>query len=68
MAEQEKNLIIDGAAPQPLLTRADLQAVLKMSARTIGRLLIGGGLPPPILVGRSYRWRSRDIEKFIAEK
>src|SRR5262245_52244886 len=41
-----------------LLTRSDLQAVLKLSARTITRLVATGGIPAPIVVGRSFRWRT----------
>src|SRR5262249_12828857 len=48
-----------------LLTRSDLQAVLKLSARTITRLVATGGIPAPIVVGRSFRWRTSDIEQFI---
>ena len=48
-----------------LLTRSDLQAVLRLSARTIGRLVARGGIPAPILVGQSHRWRASDIERFI---
>jgi predicted DNA-binding transcriptional regulator AlpA len=49
-----------------LLKRSDLQNVLRISGRTIDRLVAKGGLPRPIRVGQSYRWRVVDIEKFLA--
>src|SRR5262249_3469851 len=51
-----------------LLTRSDLRPVLRLSDRTIARLLASNGIPAPILVGRSYRWRASDIERFIEQQ
>ena len=51
--------------PTVLLTRGDLQKMLKVSSRTISRLLDSGGLPAPIRVGCSARWRVNDIIRFI---
>ena len=48
-----------------LLTRSELQAVLRLSARTISRLVASGGIPAPIVVGQRYRWKTSDIVAFI---
>jgi predicted DNA-binding transcriptional regulator AlpA len=53
---------------EPLLTRAELGEVLKLSNRTITRLLTTGGLPMPIQVGQSFRWRASEIAAFIQDQ
>jgi excisionase family DNA binding protein len=55
-------------APAALLTRTELQHLLKFSARTITKLVASGGLPRPIRVGQSYRWRTSDINRFIEQQ
>ena len=56
------------AAPAALLTRTELQHLLKLSARTITKLVASGSLPRPIRVGQSYRWRTGDINRFIEQQ
>ena len=56
------------ATLEPLLTRTDLQQLLRLSGRTIGRLIVSGGLPSPIRVGQSHRWRVSDIQQFITSQ
>ena len=51
-----------------LITRYELSQLLKLSGRTIARLLAKGGLPSPIKVGCSDRWRIADIERFLTEQ
>ena len=51
----------ESSAPEALLTGRDLEALLKLSARTIARLVVSGALPRPIVLGGSRRWRARDI-------
>jgi excisionase family DNA binding protein len=53
---------------EPLLTRSELQAVLKVSGRTIGRLVAAGGFPAPIMVGQSCRWRAEDVAGYLGGK
>jgi predicted DNA-binding transcriptional regulator AlpA len=60
----EKSSMASLSVPS-LLTRSDLQTVLRLSSRTIGRLVANGGLPQPVRVGQSYRWRVSEIEQFI---
>jgi len=62
MDEQKKN-----ASPvlEPLLTKNDLQQVLRVSSRTLGRLIESGELPQPLKVGCRPRWRTGDINRFI---
>lgn len=50
---------------EQLMTRAEVGQLLKLSNRTIHRLLANGGLPAPIVIGQSYRWRAKDVEEFI---
>src|SRR5262249_23613351 len=51
---------------QILFKRTDLEKLLKLSGRTITKLSASGGLPAPIRIGLSYRWRAADIYHFIA--
>jgi predicted DNA-binding transcriptional regulator AlpA len=47
--------------PEPLLARADLARLLKLSLRTVDRLRAAGTLPRPVRVGSRPRWRPEDI-------
>lgn len=49
-----------------LLTLKDIAAELQVSVRTVQRLVPLGKLPVPVRVGRQWRWRRTDIEKWIA--
>jgi predicted DNA-binding transcriptional regulator AlpA len=51
-----------------LLTRADLQRILRLSTRTIRRLLAARELPAPIRVGHSDRWRPEDVQTYLQSK
>jgi excisionase family DNA binding protein len=51
-----------------LLTRANLCEQLKISIRTLSRMVATGQLPPPIYIGRSVRFRESDIEEWIAQE
>jgi hypothetical protein len=51
-----------------LLTRADLQRILRLSTRTIRRLLAAHELPPPIRVGHSDRWRPEYVQTYLQSK
>ena len=56
----------ESSAPEALLSGRDLEALLKLSGRTIARLVAGGALPRPIVLGGSRRWRARDIYALTA--
>jgi excisionase family DNA binding protein len=61
----ETKPIVEAVFVGPLMTRAELGQLLKLSNRTITRLLNTGEFPMPIRVGQSYRWRACDVEDFI---
>jgi prophage regulatory protein len=52
-----------------MLTCRDLQELLKISKATIYRWVEAGEFPKPLHLGASMvRWRSTDIEKWLADK
>lgn len=53
------------AKDRQLLTREDLCQRLKISKRTVSRLLAGGKIPPPVRLGHSVRWRADEIDEWI---
>jgi predicted DNA-binding transcriptional regulator AlpA len=55
----------DLGAINPLLTRSDLQRLLRLSDRTIRRLVSSGEFPRPIKLGGTHRWRREDIRAFL---
>jgi predicted DNA-binding transcriptional regulator AlpA len=46
-------------------TRKELETALKITGRTLDRLVSLGNFPAPIHVGRSCRWRDIDIQNYI---
>jgi len=50
-----------------LLTIRDLAKVLKLSPRSIWRLVKNHQLPAPVRIGGSIRWRADDISRWIAK-
>jgi excisionase family DNA binding protein len=50
-----------------LLTAGNLAQLLNISVRTLWRLRAQHKIPAPIRVGGSVRWRTRDIEAWIAK-
>jgi predicted DNA-binding transcriptional regulator AlpA len=55
------------AAEGVLLTVGDLSTKLQVSPRQIYRLTDGGKLPAPVKVGAMNRWRSAEIDTWIAK-
>ncbi len=53
------------AAPDRLLTVAQVAAMLAISVRTVWKLCSTGDLPQPLHLGGSRRWRESDITKYI---
>lgn len=49
-----------------LISAEELATILKVSKRTLWRLLSGAKLPRPVHVGRSPRWRLNEINAWIA--
>lgn len=52
--------------PQPLVTKREAMALLKVSLRTIDRYLADGTLNPVRLSSRATRIKTSDIEALIA--
>ncbi len=48
-----------------LLTVTDMAKELKISARQVWKMLSRGDLPSPIKLGRSVRWRSAEIARWL---
>jgi len=54
------------AAEAPLLwTARALARQLGVARATVYRLVAEGRIPPPVHVGRSSRWRRREIEAWV---
>ena len=51
-----------------LLRAQDLARALLISVRSVWKLSAHGGLPPPIRLGRSTRWRAADVRRWIEEQ
>ena len=58
----------EGSTPiaGPLLTVAEIAAVLRVSNMTVYRLIKAGDLPA-LRVGKNYRIREADLSTFLAE-
>jgi excisionase family DNA binding protein len=55
----------NGNSPARLVTRDELCARLKLSKRTISRMIATRQLPAPLRLGHSVRWRESEIEEWI---
>lgn len=49
-----------------LISAEELATILKVSKRTLWRLVSGAKLPRPVHIGRSPRWRLDEINAWIA--
>ncbi|MDB5342488.1 MAG: Prophage regulatory [Schlesneria sp.] len=55
------------ASPTPvLMTAKDLAVSLQISLRQLWRLRNAGQLPEPVALGRLVRWRTDQIQQWIA--
>ncbi len=54
--------------PSRLVDVKEVAQLLGLSRRTVWKMSTCGMLPPPIKLGRSSRWRRRDIESWIDGK
>ena len=52
----------------PLLTVKELMACLKVSHRTIYRLMERPGFPRPVKLGGQIRFRPEDITQYLTEQ
>ena len=46
----------------------EVATILKISTRSVWRLVSRGELPQPIRLGRNVRWRCSDIDRWIETK
>jgi excisionase family DNA binding protein len=52
--------------PTPLLISVqDLATILKISTRSVWRLLSAGKLPSPVRIGGAVRWRYDEVKHWI---
>ena len=49
-----------------LLSVDDVAEVLRISKRTVWRLLSLGELPSPVSIGRSRRWLAADVDAYVS--
>jgi excisionase family DNA binding protein len=64
MKPRREDVVVGPVVPLTL-TREELARALKVSGRTIARLVAQKKLPAPFKVGRGSRWRADDVVKFI---
>lgn len=50
-----------------LITIQDVAAMLRLSVRSVRRLVSKGELVPPIKIGRAARWRKHEILVWIQD-
>ncbi len=50
-----------------LITATELAQMMRVSVRTLWRLLSAGRIPAPIRIGGNARWRVEEIDRWIAE-
>lgn len=48
-----------------LWTAHDLAAALKVSAKTVQRLVLSGELPKPMHIGRQLRWHPAVVDDYL---
>lgn len=53
---------------ETLLSARDVMTILSVSRTTLWRLCKSGALPMPTKLGRANRWRTADVEAYVAEK
>lgn len=51
-----------------LLTIQDIMQMFSVTKQTVYRWVRTGKFPPPITVGRSSRWRVKDVDAFLSRK
>lgn len=51
--------------PRRLLTKQEVAAKLRVSVRTISRMMSAEDMPPPVWLGRNPRWKEGDVDAWI---
>jgi predicted site-specific integrase-resolvase len=57
--------IPDSVGLRPLLTTEDMEAIFRVTSRTLSRWCRAGRIPKPAKLGGLNRWRAEDLSKFI---
>lgn len=55
-----------GTVVPALLDAKQVAAFVNLSVSTLSRLVIKGGFPSPVEIGRAKRWRRSDVESWVA--
>lgn len=50
------------------LTRTDLEAILRVSRKTLAKMVANGELPDSVKVGQRDRWLVKDIVQFLESR
>jgi len=66
MKRQQRNTSSESLLPA-LLSADELAKFLEVSTRTLWRLKSRRAIPPPVKFGGNVRWRSTDIQQWLAE-
>lgn len=65
----EKNKLTPGEVTfSALLTREELAEVLRVTGRTIAKLVASGQFPAPLKIGRQWRWLAKEVNDFLHRK
>lgn len=59
--------VADVQLPPLLLTPAEFARELRVSVRSLRRLVAAGRAPAPCRVGRALRWRRVDVVRWISD-
>jgi excisionase family DNA binding protein len=66
-AQSNGQTAVSDAKHDPLMTPAELAALLQVDQRTLRQLRHEGSVPKAITLGRSPRWRRTAIEAWLAK-
>lgn len=59
---------VAGHSQPRMIDVREVATILSISTRSVWRLVSRGDLPQPIRLGRTVRWRSTDIDRWIEDK
>lgn len=59
---------VAGHSQPQMIDVREVATILSISTRSVWRLVSRGDLPQPIRLGRTVRWRSTDIDRWIEDK
>ncbi len=69
LAERLSGTLESGSAPPPLLNQREVASYLRVSPRTLQRMISAGEFPSPIPISASRaRWRQGDVDAWLDER